>query len=73
LGLGFGFGSGFGSGLGVELGLGVGLGLGLGRACGSRPCMMSTTRMAMSHRLDPRERRLEKDSCLVRVRVRVGG
>lgn len=30
---------------------------------GSRPCMRSTTRMAMSHSPDPRERRLVKDSC----------
>ena len=36
-----------GVGLGLEFGLGLGLGLGL---------------MAMSHRLEPRERRLEKDS-----------
>lgn len=28
----------------------------------SRPCMISTTKMAMSHKLDPRERRLLKDS-----------
>lgn len=26
--------------------------------CGSRPCMISTTRMARSHREDPRDRRL---------------
>lgn len=31
--------------------------------CCSRPCMMSMTRMAMSHRLDPRDRRLVNDSC----------
>ena len=30
--------------------------------CGSRPCMRSTTRTAMSHRPDPRDRRLENDS-----------
>ena len=30
---------------------------------GSSPCMRSTTRMAMSHSPDPRERRLVKDSC----------
>ena len=30
--------------------------------CGSSPCMMSTTRMAMSHRPEPRDRRLVKDS-----------
>ena len=30
--------------------------------CGSRPCMMSTTRMAMSHSPEPRERRLVNDS-----------
>lgn len=30
--------------------------------CGSRLCMRSTTRTAMSHRLLPRERRLLKDS-----------
>mmetsp|Transcript_39834 Transcript_39834/g.98587 ORF Transcript_39834/g.98587 Transcript_39834/m.98587 type:complete len:222 (+) Transcript_39834:1432-2097(+) len=30
--------------------------------CGSSPCMMSTTRMARSHKLDPRLRRLVKDS-----------
>ena len=39
--------SGLGVGLGLEFGFGLGLGLGL---------------MAMSHRLEPRERRLEKDS-----------
>mmetsp|Transcript_10865 Transcript_10865/g.34460 ORF Transcript_10865/g.34460 Transcript_10865/m.34460 type:complete len:248 (-) Transcript_10865:301-1044(-) len=31
--------------------------------CGSSPCMMSITRMAMSQSEEPRERRLEKDSC----------
>mmetsp|Transcript_24051 Transcript_24051/g.43940 ORF Transcript_24051/g.43940 Transcript_24051/m.43940 type:complete len:411 (-) Transcript_24051:48-1280(-) len=31
--------------------------------CGSRPCMRSITRMAMSHRFDPRERRLVNASC----------
>ena len=30
--------------------------------CCSRPCIMSTTRMAMSHKLDPRDLRLENDS-----------
>ena len=30
--------------------------------CGSRPCITSTTRMAMSHRLEPRDRRLVNDS-----------
>lgn len=30
--------------------------------CGSRPCMISTTRMAKSHKEDPRLRRLLKDS-----------
>ena len=30
--------------------------------CCSRPCIMSTTRMAMSHKLDPRDLKLEKDS-----------
>ena len=30
--------------------------------CCSMPCMMSTTRMAMSHRLEPRDRRFVKDS-----------
>ena len=30
--------------------------------CCSRPCMMSTTRMAMSHRLEPRDRRFVNDS-----------
>ena len=32
------------------------------RVCGSRPCMMSTTRMARSHKEDPRVLRLVKDS-----------
>lgn len=35
--------------------------------CGSRLCMRSITRMAMSHRLLPRERRLLKDSCPVQA------
>ena len=30
--------------------------------CCSKPCIMSTTRMAMSHKLDPRDLKLEKDS-----------
>ena len=33
---------------------------------GSSPCMMSTTRIAMSHKLLPRDRRLVKDSCPTR-------
>ncbi len=30
--------------------------------CGSRLCMISTTRIAMSHKDEPRSRRFEKDS-----------
>ena len=30
--------------------------------CGSRPCMMSTTRIAMSHNVEPRERKLLKQN-----------
>ena len=30
--------------------------------CCSMPCMRSTTKMAMSHKLEPRDRRLVKDS-----------
>lgn len=32
------------------------------KVCSSRPCMMSTTRMAMSHREDPRDLRLLKEA-----------
>mmetsp|Transcript_24788 Transcript_24788/g.81078 ORF Transcript_24788/g.81078 Transcript_24788/m.81078 type:complete len:320 (+) Transcript_24788:2947-3906(+) len=35
----------------------------LSSVCCSSPCMMSTTKMARSHRLDPRLRRLVKLSC----------
>mmetsp|Transcript_8920 Transcript_8920/g.33264 ORF Transcript_8920/g.33264 Transcript_8920/m.33264 type:complete len:791 (-) Transcript_8920:336-2708(-) len=31
--------------------------------CGSKPCMISTTRIARSHREDPRERKFVNDSC----------
>lgn len=31
--------------------------------CCSMPCIMSTTRMAMSQRLDPRDLRFVNDSC----------
>jgi hypothetical protein len=31
--------------------------------CFSRPCMRSTTRMARSHRLEPLDLKLVKDSC----------